>query len=126
MPSGDFGGREEEGMLRTSSYTIYVDLPGNEEEMLLVQTYTGAFDRVSRRVATYVRSLEAGRPPKPLYGDWTPEPASVDEAGESATPADETIDVLRRRGYLTPMSREEEEEFFTRYVEKLHGLHLRR
>jgi len=53
-------------VLRTSSYTIYVDLPGNEEEMLLVHTYTGAFDRVSRRVATWVRSLEAGRPPKPL------------------------------------------------------------
>jgi hypothetical protein len=38
-------------MLRTSNYTIYVDLPGNEEEMLLVHTYTGAFDRVSRRLA---------------------------------------------------------------------------
>ena len=37
-------------MLRTSSYVIYVDLPGNPDEMLLVQTYTGAFDRVSRRV----------------------------------------------------------------------------
>jgi uncharacterized protein len=114
-------------MLRTSTYTIYVDLPGNDEEMLLVQTYTGAFDRVSRRVATYVRSLEAGRPPKPLYGDWTPEPSSAGEAdSESATPAEATIDALRRRGYLTPMSREEEEEFFTAYVEKLHGLHLRR
>ena len=74
-------------MLRTSSYTIYVDLPGNDEEMLLVQTYTGAFDRVSRRVATYVRSLEAGRPPKPLYGDWTPEPSPAGEAeGEAARP----------------------------------------
>src|SRR5436309_1057326 len=110
-------------MLRTSSYTIYVDLPGNQDEMLLVHTYTGAFDRVSRRVATYVRSLEAGRPPKPLYGDWTPEPA-LD--GEAAPPSDETIGVLSRRGYLTAMTGEQEEEFFTRYVDKLHGLHLKR
>jgi uncharacterized protein len=110
-------------MLRTSSYTIYVDLPGNEEEMLLVHTYTGAFDQVSRRVATYVRSLEVGRPPKPLYGNWTPEPP-VD--GEVAAPSESAIEVLRRRGYLTAMSREQEEEFFARYVEKLHGLYLRR
>jgi uncharacterized protein len=48
-------------MLRTSSYTIYVDLPGNQNEMLLVHTYTGAFDRVSSRVATYVGSL-SGHP----------------------------------------------------------------
>jgi uncharacterized protein len=110
-------------MLRTSSYTIYVDLPENEEEMLLVHTYTGAFDRVSRRVATYVRSLEAGRPPKPLYGDWSPEPAAE---GEATPPSDATLGVLQRRGYLTAMSREQEEEFFTRYVEKLHGFHVKR
>jgi uncharacterized protein len=112
-------------MLRTSSYTIYVDLPGNEEEMLLVHTYTGAFDRVSRRVATYVRSLEEGRPPKPLYGDWTPDPAGREGAG-AAPPMAATVETLHRRGYLTPMSREQEEEFFSRYVEKLHALHLRR
>ncbi len=110
-------------MLRTSSYTIYVDLPGNEEEMLLVHTYTGAFDRVSRRVATWVRSLEGRRPPKPLYGEWTPE---VSPTGEAVPPTEATIETLHRRGYLTPMTREEEESFFTRYVEKLHGLHLRR
>jgi uncharacterized protein len=109
-------------MLRTSSYTIYVDLPGSKDEMLLVQTYTGAFDRVTRRVATYVRSLEAGRPPKPLYGDWTPEPP-VD--GEVIPPSDSTLERLRKRGYLTLMTREQEAEFFSRYVEKLHGAFLR-
>jgi uncharacterized protein len=53
-------------MLRTSSYTV-IDLPGNSEELLLVHGYTGSYDRVSRRVTTYVRSLETGRLPKPLY-----------------------------------------------------------
>jgi uncharacterized protein len=106
-------------LLRTSSYTIYVDLPESQDEMLLVHTYTGAFDHVTRRVATYVRSLEAGRPPKPLYGDWTPEPPVE---GAPVPPSDATIERLRRRGYLTSMTREQEAEFFSRYVEKLHGV----
>ncbi|HSG40010.1 MAG TPA: hypothetical protein VLE27_10265, partial [Thermoanaerobaculia bacterium] len=38
-------------MLRTSSYTIFVDLQGNDQDVLLVHGYTGAYDRVSRRVA---------------------------------------------------------------------------
>jgi len=110
-------------MLRTSSYTIYVDLPGNDEEMLLVQTYTGAFDRVSRGVATYVRSLEVGRPPKPLYGDWTPEPSV---GGEVRPPGEVTLARLQERGYLTTLSREEEEDFFKRFVAKLHAHYSRR
>jgi uncharacterized protein len=105
--------------MRTSSYTIYVDLPGNTEEMLLVHTYTGAFDRVSRQVATYVRSLEIGRPPKPLYGDWTPE-APVE--GEFTPPSEATIEVLQRRGYLTSLNPQQEEELFARYAEKMHGI----
>src|SRR6185295_8716230 len=104
-------------VLRTSSYTIYVDLPGNSQEMLLVHGYTGAYDKVSRRVATYVRSLAARRPPKPLYGDWSPEPKIE---GEVPTPSDQTLDVLKRRGYLTEMSFAEEENFFEKLVGTFH------
>jgi uncharacterized protein len=110
-------------MLRTSSYTIYVDLPGNSEEMLLVHGYTGAYDKVSRRVATYVRSLEVRRPPKPLYGDWTPEPA-LDST--PPIPSDTTIEVLTRRGYLTMLSCEEEEDFFVKKAAQLHERQSRR
>ncbi len=104
-------------MLRTSSYTIYVDLPGEPEVMLLVHGYAGTYDRVSRRVAGYVRSLEAVAPPKPLYGDWTPEP---ELSHDGARPSDETLALLRRRGYLTELSLEEEEELFARLAGKLH------
>jgi uncharacterized protein len=106
-------------MLRTSSHTIYVDLPGNSEEMLLVHGYTGAYDKVSRRVATYVRSLEAGEPPKPLYGEWSPEPP-ID--GEPVVPSDETIAVLRTRGYLTDLSRADEDALFTQVATAVHDL----
>jgi len=109
-------------MLRTSSYTIYVDLPCSQE-MLLVHTYTGTFDKVSQRVATYVRSLEVSRPPKPLYGQWSPERAIE---GEVTPPSDATIELLQKRGYLTSMTRAEEEDFFKRYVEKLYALYARR
>lgn len=108
-------------MLRTSSYTIYVDLPGNREEMLLVHGYSGAYDKVSCRVATYLRALEARRPPKPLYGDWAPE---IAEAGEAVAPSAETVAVLRRRGYLTEMTLEAEEELFSRVVHKIHALNM--
>ncbi|BAY29437.1 hypothetical protein NIES2107_12800 [Nostoc carneum NIES-2107] len=106
-------------MFRTSSYTIYVDLPNNQEKMLLVHGYTGAYDNVSRRVATYLRSLEVKSPPKPLYGDWSPEPPIN---GEVIPPSLETIELLIKRGYLTEMTVEEEQEFFAKMATKLHHL----
>ena len=103
-------------MLRTSSYTVYVDLPDSRDEMLLVHGYTGAYDRVSRRVANYLRSHEARRPPKPLYGEWSPEP----ELPEDGEPPPDVVDVLRERGYLTPLSPADEETFFARLATRLH------
>jgi uncharacterized protein len=102
---------------RTSSYTIYVDLPGNDEDMLLTHTYTGAYDQVSRIVATYLRSHEARHAPKPLYGDWSPEP-TVD--GHVLVPSPETITLLKRRGYLTNLSVPEEEEYFASVASRMH------
>lgn len=104
-------------MLRASSYVIYVDLPDNDDEMLLVHGYTGAYDRVSRRVATYVRSLEARRPPKPLYGSWSAEPPVN---GEAEKPSDEALATLRRRGYLTEMSPPQEEALLRKLAVKIH------
>lgn len=110
------------GPLRTSSYTIYVDLPGNREEMLLVHGYTGAYDKVSRRVATYLRSLEPRRPPKPLYGDWIPEPSTE---GEVPPPSQKSIELLKKRGYLTEMTRQAEETRLADIAVKLHQHSLR-
>ena len=106
-------------MIRTSSYTIYVDLPKEREKMLLVHGYTGSYDKVSRRVATYLRSLEVKKPPKPLYGDWSPEPPIE---GEIIAPSIATIELLKRRGYLTDKTVEEEQEFFVEMATKLHHL----
>ena len=110
-------------MLRTSSYTIYVDLPDNSREMLLVHGYTGAYDKVSRRVANYLRSREARRPPKPLYGEWSRQP---EVARDSEPPPAEVIEVLKERGYLTTASPQAEEEFFARFARGLHERQSRR
>src|SRR5690349_1262281 len=40
--------QERKGVLRTSSYVIYVDLPGEPNDMLLVHSYAGTYDKVSR------------------------------------------------------------------------------
>ncbi|HSR67383.1 MAG TPA: radical SAM protein [Acidobacteriota bacterium] len=104
-------------MLRTSSYTIYADLPGERERVLLVHGYTGAYDRVSSSVASYLRSLEAGPPPAPLYGAWSP-PPKPKEAPEP--PSDATLQQLEQRGYLTRRTVEEEREFFSRVANRHH------
>src|SRR6185437_4035479 len=108
--------------MRTSSYVIYVDLPGNSDEMLLVHGYSGAHDKVSKVVATYVRSLELRRAPNPLYGAWVSEPA-LD--GAVQMPSAETLEILKRRGYLTELTLEQEEEFFKRIALKVHEMSSR-
>ncbi len=108
-------------MIRTSSYTIFVKLPDNDHDVLLVHGYTGAYDRVSREVADFLRSREARRQAKPLYGDWSPEP----EAADSRPVSDATFERLQSQGYLTELSPEEEETFFERLATKLHQRALR-
>jgi len=103
-------------MLRTSSYTIYVNLPDDDRDVLLVHGYTGAYDKVSREVAGFLRSQEAKRSARPLYGEWSSEP----ETAASGAPSDATLDLLREQGYLTDLSPEDEETFFARLAEKLH------
>ena len=120
LKPSDLVGRTQ---LRTSSYTIYVDLPGNPDDMLLVHGYTGAHDLVSKRVATYLRSKESRFAPKPLYGDWTPEPAIE---GEVPQPSDQTLEVLQRRGYLVTLTPEEEEALFVKLASEHHLSSLRR
>lgn len=113
---------QENRKLRASSYIIFVDLPNTSEEMLLVQGYTGAYDIVSQKVATFIRSLETGKTPRPLYGMWTPAPPIN---GEVAWPSEQTITLLKRRGYLTEKTVEEEEALFSKVANSLHAAHVR-
>ena len=109
--------------MRTSSYTIYVELPESQSEMLLVHGYSGAYDKISKKVAAYLRGLEAGPTPPPLYGEWGDEP---ELAGYDGTPPSEaTVARLRKRGYLTDKTVEEEEEFFAGLAKKHHSYMLR-
>jgi uncharacterized protein len=104
-------------MLRTSSYTIYVDAPESEDEVLLVHGYTGAYDKVSRDVADFLRSRAGDDKAQPLYGAWSEE---ADAAEPAEIPSDSLIDHLSAQGYLTELSREQEEVFFGRLATRLH------
>ncbi|HEX7119828.1 MAG TPA: radical SAM protein [Longimicrobiales bacterium] len=106
-------------MLRTSSYVIYVPLPNTRDELLIVHGYTGAYDKVSARVADYLRAHEVAPPAKPLYGDWVSEPTSRG-GGEAYELSARSMESLRRRGYLTSMTPQEEEGFFARIAKKMH------
>lgn len=107
---------EQRAALRTSSYTIYVNLPDSADDMLLVHGYTGAYDKVSKAVGAYLRSLDTAKH-KPLHGTWSAE-RSVE--GAVFKPADETIAKLKKRGYLTAMTVDEEESFFTKLAVGIH------
>lgn len=101
--------------MRTSSYTIYADLP-DRSEVLLIHGYSGAHDVVSRDVANYLRANETVKPPKPMYGDWTPERVAPHEA-----PSGELMDRLRKRGYLTDKTPEEEAQLLDRIAAAIHA-----
>lgn len=109
-------------MLRASSYNIYVDLPDNSREMLIVQGYTGAYDKVSLEVGTFVRQLENYERPKPLFGKWSDEQLGKFNQSENLNyqPSVTTLDILKRRGYLTDLTFEEEEKTLSRIANTLH------
>src|SRR5690349_20401506 len=108
--------------LRASSYIIYVDLPDNPADMLLVHGYTGAYDKIPRSLGSYIRSLENRRQAKPLYGEWTSEPAVTTDV---PAPSPEDIRLLQKRGYLTRLSLEDEETLFSPVAQKMHDQRLK-
>ena len=101
--------------LRASNYTIYVDIPEEPGSVLLVHGYSGAYDKVSVSIANYVRELDV-KPPKPLYGDWTQSARTA----PAETPPEATLEMLKKRGYLTTRSRQDERAFYDRIVKMFH------
>jgi uncharacterized protein len=95
--------------MRTSDYTIIVDLPANEGS-LLVHGYTGAFDAVQPQVADYLRALRDGDANRPAVPDLS----------------ELTFATLRRRGYLTDLVPEQEQEHVIRLATLLQKKQQRR
>lgn len=109
-------------MLRTSSYTIYINLSDGTDDVLLVHGYTGAFDRVSKSIGDFLRAHETGRPARPLYGEWSTETGPVEAAEDLG---EEILSVLVKQGYLTEKSLAEEEEHFSRLAGELQSAALK-
>ncbi len=102
------------GPERTSSYTIYVGIPGDAAHVMLVHGYTGACDRVSRGVARYLLSLHA-----PGTEAAVPEAVGHVVLTRGAPPSIAALHRLRVRGYLTRMTPEEEQTFLSAVVARL-------
>lgn len=107
--------------MRTSSYVVYVDLPDDRQHWLLVHGYLGVYDQVTSQVARFLRSQETLPVSKPLYGNWETDGLDV---GSSWIPSESTVATLRRRGYLTEKTHDEEVAFFASYVGQLHERQL--
>lgn len=109
-------------MLRTSNYTIYVDLP-QDDDVLLIHGYTAAHDRVSKSVASYLRSQETSSTANRL------KPANPSDSSLSAdcpAPSADALAVLKRRGYLTEKSPSEEHSLVERLAADIKRQHSRR
>ena len=109
-------------MLRASSYNIYVPLPNNQKEMLLVHGYTGAYDKISTDVVGYLKKLDDYERPKPLFGKWSDEQlGKINIPGNrNWVPTEKSIDVLVKRGYLTDLPHKKEEELLSKLAGLLH------
>lgn len=93
------------GPIRTSDYTILCDLEEDNGSVLLVHSYTGAINRVSSKVATYLRALI---------------PRKSRRAISTVAPPDAVVKQLLQRGHLTTMSVEQEVDYFARVANRVH------
>lgn len=90
--------------------------------MLLVHGFSGAYDKVSKEVAGFIRSLEGSHKHKPLFGEWTEQ--SID-AGFSSDITENLMELLLKRGYLTELTANEEHEQFKSIANAVHKAGLR-
>ncbi len=98
------------GPIRLSSYTIQTELGDDAGSALLIQSYSGAINKVSFAVVTYLRSL-----------------ARADAEGtneEAASPPDALIRHLLKRGHLTKMTIVEEAKYFAQISSRVHQAEL--
>ncbi|QBD77680.1 radical SAM protein [Ktedonosporobacter rubrisoli] len=108
--------------MRTSSYTIYVTIP-DSEKVVIVNSLTGATDVVHEKVAEFLRAMRKA-------GDeqWVAHPTEQPVEGPKgpvSSPSEQTLLRLIRRGYLTNLSAEEEQQRLVDVVNVIHAGKMR-
>lgn len=95
--------------VRTSTYTIYITLPGGEHHYL-IHGYSGAVDRVGSDVIRFLLDHEdKGQNGKTMDEHFATEHIQTTPLGTALPPDAQAL--LLRRGYLTDKSPNEEREF---------------
>ena len=95
-------------MLRSSSYNIYIPLPKRQKGFLLIHGYTGAYDKISQRVKDLLDYLSQGSE------------QSIDELALQYGVSETIIHQLKKRGYITSLSIEDEQKLFRQIARYLH------
>jgi uncharacterized protein len=108
-------------MLRLSNYAIFVERPDTDSDVLLVQGYSGAWDLVTRETARHLKRLRAGERFKPIAGNFD-DHCDIDSPGDESSIPEEMVNLLVRRGYLTELTPEEEQQLVTTIANELHGM----
>jgi uncharacterized protein len=108
-------------MLRLSNYTIFVDLPDSGGDVLLVQGYSGAWDLVTVEIARRLRQLRGSERFKPIAGNFD-DGDDIDAPHSESSMPEDVVNLLVRRGYLTELTPEEEQQRVANIAIQLHGM----
>jgi uncharacterized protein len=103
--------------MKASNYIIYVYIP-EEDEYYLVHGYSGAIDKVSPDVVKYLSDFA-----DPAHTWHIKDLEIVRETlrkKKLVGVSDEIIEMLKKRGYLTDMSTDEERQYVSRLAGFLH------
>lgn len=115
------GVSDEPTLLKTSNYIVYLHLP-EPDEYYLVHGYTGAVDKVSPQVVSHL--LERIDPDHAWHTKDVDIVRQALDGKRFDAPDDDTLDALRKRGYLTRMSTKEERAYVQRLAGFLHRAHV--
>ena len=107
--------------LRLSNYTIFVNL--SDHETLLVHGYSGAWDIIDSHLANDIRRFRHGPVFKPLIGDGFHDELP-DKSINKRRPRlhVQVRDLMVKRGYLTSLTVEEEQQQVAKLAAKLHAM----
>lgn len=104
--------------MRTSSYTIYVTT-SDPDKVVIINSLSGATDVVRKPVADYLRSMR--RPGDEQWVAHPTEPIADGPLGTVEAPSEHTLERLRRRGYITDVTADEEQQHLVRIVNVIHN-----
>jgi uncharacterized protein len=105
------------GYMKASNYVVYLHIPGTDD-YYLVHGYSGAVDKVSPEVVKFM--IDHADPAHTWHTKDQEIARQSLEGRELGEISSEGMEMLKKRGYLTAMSSEEERNYVSRLAGFLH------